>query len=189
MSEFLAGPLSRYLLADHVRLEALLGQAAAAPDRIDDDAFAQFRCGLLRHIWMEEKVLLPDARQRRGGEPLPEAAQLRLEHGALAALLVPPPTHAIVATLRAVLARHNVIEEAADGVYATCERLAGGDAAAVLERLQSAPEVVASPHLDSEAVRSAAARALQRAGFAHEADVLFPNPDQHHPGGGSVLER
>lgn len=177
MSEIHGGPLGRYLIADHVRLEALLTQATAAPDRIDGDAFAQFRCGLLRHIWMEEKVLLPAARQRRGGEPLPEAAQLRLDHGALAALLVPSPTHAIVATIRAVLARHNVIEEAADGVYATCERLAGDDVAAVLARLEGAPEVVTSAHVDSEAVRAAAGRALQRAGFVAEAAALFPVAD------------
>jgi hypothetical protein len=37
---------------------------------------------------MEEKVLLPFAQKKRGGEPLPIAAKLRLDHGALAALLV-----------------------------------------------------------------------------------------------------
>jgi hypothetical protein len=41
---------------------------------------------------MEEKVLLPAAQKARGGEPLQIAAKLRLDHGALAALLVPTPT-------------------------------------------------------------------------------------------------
>jgi hypothetical protein len=40
------------------------------------------------------------------------AAKLRLEHGALAALPV-PPTLAIIAALRAILGTHNVLEEGA----------------------------------------------------------------------------
>jgi hypothetical protein len=60
---------------------------------------------------MEEKILLPAAQRARGGEPLPAAARLRLDHGAPAALLVPTPTPAILATMRGILARHNALEE------------------------------------------------------------------------------
>jgi len=41
---------------------------------------------------MEERILLPAAQRLRGGERLPIAARLRLDHGALAALLVPSAT-------------------------------------------------------------------------------------------------
>lgn len=174
--EAAAGPLTRFLVDDHRRLEALLARTVADPRHLDREAYAAFRAGLLRHIRMEEKVLLPDAEQRRG-ERLPVAAQLRLEHGAIAALLVPSPTPAIVAALRAVLARHNDIEENPGGLYETCERLAGADAAALLERLRAVPPVAVSAHVDSHAVRSAARRALQRAGFAAAADEVFYIPD------------
>jgi hypothetical protein len=40
---------------------------------------------------MEERVLIPAARRARGGAALPVARLLRLDHGAIAALLVPPP--------------------------------------------------------------------------------------------------
>lgn len=172
-----AGPLTRFLTDDHRRLEALLARTVADPRHLDRDAWAEFRAGLLRHIRMEEKVLLPDAERRCGGERLPVAAQLRLEHGAIAALLVPSPTPAIVAALRAVLARHNDIEENAGGLYDACERLAGADAAALLGRLRAVPPVAVSAHIDSHAVRSAARRALRRAGFAAEADEVFYIPD------------
>jgi hypothetical protein len=62
---------------------------------------------LFRHIGVEEKILLPAAQTARGGNALPLAAKLRLDHGALAALLVLTPTNAIIAAIRAILAAHN----------------------------------------------------------------------------------
>ncbi|MGZ5971217.1 MAG: hemerythrin domain-containing protein, partial [Polyangiales bacterium] len=64
--------LSEYLLADHVRLAREL-EASVAGEAFDFAAFERFRLGLLRHIGIEEKILLPAARQRRNGVPLPEA--------------------------------------------------------------------------------------------------------------------
>jgi len=90
------GKIYRYLACDHVRLESLLQRATAHPDNIDPEPFAAFRAGLLKHISMEEKILLPAAQRMRGGQPLALAAKLRLDHGALAALLVPQPTPSII---------------------------------------------------------------------------------------------
>ncbi|MEP6889972.1 MAG: hemerythrin domain-containing protein, partial [Nitrospirota bacterium] len=59
---------------------------------VDQGTYDQFRAGLLRHIGTEEKILLPAAQRLRGGQPLPIAAKLRLDHGAIASLLMPPPT-------------------------------------------------------------------------------------------------
>lgn len=157
----MTGPIARYLANDHARLEALLARGA------DPNAYADFRKGLLRHIGMEEKVLLPAAQHARGEEPLPAAAHLRLDHGALAALLVPAPTRAIRAALRGILERHNQLEEGPGGVYAECERLAdAGDV--LLTALRTFPEVHVSPHVDSELVERATRRALARAGYAFE---------------------
>jgi len=163
MVEVGAKSVARLLEEDHARLDALLARAA-----VDPGAYAGFRAGLLRHIAMEEKTLLPSAQRARGGEPLPVAARLRLDHGALAALLVPTPTPAIFATIRRILARHNALEEGTDGVYAICERLAGQDAAALARALAAVPEVPVHPHVDSELVMDALGRALARAGYALE---------------------
>jgi hypothetical protein len=156
------GPVASLLAADHRRLDALLVRAPA-----DAAAYAEFRAGLLRHIGMEEKILLPAAQQARGGEPLAEAAQLRLDHGSLAALLVPPPTPTIVAAIRTILAAHNPREEGADGVYAACERLV--DAEAVAARLRAAPVPPVNAHADGPLVRGAVRRAVARAGYDPDA--------------------
>jgi hypothetical protein len=159
------GPLHRFLSDDHVRLEALLQRAVGDPARFDAAAYAEFRAGLLKHIGMEEKILLPAAQRARAGEPLPIAAKLRLDHGALAALLVPTPTLAVVAALRAILAAHNPIEEGPGGIYDTCEQLAGAERDALLARLRAAPEVPVARHVDGPRVLASARRALERAGF------------------------
>jgi hypothetical protein len=158
-------PISRFLADDHVRLDTLLRRATADPAAIDRDAYHEFRAGLLRHIAMEEKVLLPEAQRLRGGEPLPVAARLRLDHGAIAALLVPTPTPVIIAALRVILAAHNPVEEGPDGLYATCDRLAGPGAAALVERLRATPPVPVSPYSDGPRVMDAIRRALARAGY------------------------
>src|SRR5262245_15607748 len=122
------GKFDHSLADDHARLDALLQRAAARPDIIEASAFAEFRSGLLKHIAMEEKILLPAAQRLRGGQPLPIAAKLRMDHGALAALLVPSPSAAIIAAIRAVLEAHNPIEEGPGGLYEQCEELAGVEA-------------------------------------------------------------
>jgi hypothetical protein len=130
-----AGPITDFLLEDHRRLEALLQSAVAHADHVDQGAYDQFRAGLLRHIGMEEKILLPAAQRLQGGEPLPIASKLRLDHGAIASLLMPPPRAAIIAKLRAVLKVHNTIEEGPGGLYETCDELAGSEAAQLLARI------------------------------------------------------
>lgn len=158
-----AGPIALYLTEDHARLEDLYSRGATDPA-----AYAEFRRGLLRHIGMEEKVLLPAAQRARGGNAMHQAARLRLDHGALVSLLVPPPTAAIRAAIRGILDLHNLVEEGPDGVYAECEQLAGDDADRILAWLESFPEVPVHPHVDSEAVLDATRRALARAGYSFE---------------------
>ena len=159
------GPVARFLADDHARLDALLQRAGARPGTVDAVPYCEFRAGLLKHIGMEEKILFPAAQRARGGEPLPVAAKLRLDHGALAALLVPTPTPAIVAAIRAILSEHNGLEEAPGGVYEICEQLAGPAADTLLAHLRAAPEVPMHPHVDGPRIMDAAQRALARAGY------------------------
>jgi len=140
------GAVARYLMNDHDRLDALLARATADSGHIDTEAFAAFRKGLLRHIGLEEKILLPAAREALG-RPVEGADRLRANHMKIVALMVPSPTHALVAQLREILVPHNEFEEAPGGVYEACERLAAGDPT-LLDRLRGAPEVPVRPHFD-----------------------------------------
>jgi hypothetical protein len=57
----MAGPIETFLTADHARIDALLAKAERPDGTIDAEVYAEFRQGLLRHIAMEEKILLPYA--------------------------------------------------------------------------------------------------------------------------------
>ena len=159
------GKIYRYLAEDHARLDGLLRRATIQPNTIEPSVYGEFRAGLLKHIGMEEKILLSAAQRLRGGKPLPIAAKLRLDHGALAALLVPTPTPAIVDAIRAILNAHNPIEEGADGLYEQCENLAGAEAEQILVQLRSAAEVKVARHMDAPKVIEATRRALAKAGY------------------------
>ena len=159
------GTIHRLLAADHRRLEDLLGRTTAKPDALDPVAYGEFRAGLLRHIGMEEKVLIPWAQRARGDRALPVAARLRLDHGALAALLVPPPSLDIIAAIRAILSGHNALEEGAGGLYEVCDEWAGAGSKALAEKLLEVPYPPLKPHVSNPAVLEATRRALSRAGY------------------------
>jgi len=145
-----AGPLHAFFAADHDRLDGLLRRALAGSGPIELGAFGAFRAGLLRHIGMEEKVLFAVAREARGGEPLALAERLRVDHGAIAALLVPTPTRALVDRLLSVLGPHNRREEEAGGVYEAADAAIGPAVAAQLvEALRGFPEPPLKPYNDA----------------------------------------
>jgi hypothetical protein len=161
----------RFLADDHRRLENLLLSALASTEGVEQGAYDQFRAGLLRHIGMEEKILLPAVQRLNGGKPLSIAAKLRLDHGAIAALLMPTPTAAIISTLRKILDEHNILEEGPGGLYETCDKFAGAETEQLMTKLHAAPVVAVLPHSDTPAVLGAVQRALERAGYQ-----LLPNP-------------
>lgn len=153
------GPMVKYLEAEHVVLDALLDGALQRPGEIDRQAYDDFREGLLRHIAIEEKILLPAARDARG-EPLPEARQLRIEHGALAALLVGTPTPELVLEIRKILGPHNALEEDC-GVYQVCESLLADRAGEILRRIREYPPVKVARYQDGPRVPRTAEEALR----------------------------
>jgi len=155
--------MSAYLMADHLRLHRLLGRAMATPE-LDPGAFAEFRCGLLRHIGIEEKVLLPAARRARGGTPLDRARELRIDHAALTSLLVPTPDLALCREIKSLLEAHDAKEEGPGGVYEECEILLSDDEVARLGgRAVSFPEVKVTSHFDGPSVHRTAESALAAA--------------------------
>jgi hypothetical protein len=153
-------PITQFLAEDHVRLDALLSKAVAGGG-VDLDAYGAFREGLLRHIALEEKILLPAARIARGGEPWPQARRLRIDHGAIAALLVPTPTPEIAGEIRKILGPHNEVEEGEAGLYAECDALLSPEADAILERMRAYPPVKVARYQDGPRVCRTAEEALR----------------------------
>jgi Hemerythrin HHE cation binding domain len=154
MTVVMQRPLHRFFSADHRRLDALLKRAVAEPGQVDIALFGEFRAGILRHIGMEEKVLFVAARRARGGEPLELAARLRVDHGAIAALLVPTPTPAIVGEILSVLVPHNRREEEPGGVYDACDEALGpAEAERLAGELQAFPEPPLKPYNDAPEVQ------------------------------------
>ena len=150
------GAITRFLSDDHARLDGLLA-ASVLRGAVDPAPYAAFRAGLLRHIALEEKILLPAAREARGGAPLAVARRLRVEHGAIAALLVPSPTPELVRELRSILDPHNVLEEGPDGLYAECDALLAARAGELVARMRDYPPVKVAGYYDGpRAVRTAA---------------------------------
>ena len=158
-------PLYEFFEKDHRRLDGLLDQATRNGGEVDLKFFAEFRGGLLRHIGLEEKILFPAAQKANGGKPLDSFARLRLDHGAITALLVPPPSLTIINALKAILVKHDNLEESAGGPYEACESLVGEDVAEILKRLLESPAVPVLPHKHEPFVLEATRRALIRAGY------------------------
>jgi hypothetical protein len=166
--EELSMTISGYLEKDHRHIEDVLQAATRSSDRTEPKIYQEFRVALLRHIGMEEKILFPAIRQATGGKSLPGVEQLHLDHGALAALLVPTPTSSILSAIRTILRRHNIIEEGPAGIYGRFENLPGIDADGILAKLQAAPPVAMNPHVDNATAIESMRAAVQRAGYSFE---------------------
>jgi hypothetical protein len=158
------GALYQYMADDHERLDSLLQRAVAKPGVIDSESYHEFRKGLLRHISMEEKIVLPAIARWQGGKKAAIMERLRLGHGALVALLAPPPTPSILLTIRSILEVHNELEERESGLYGLLEDMAGSGGEQILAQLKSAPPVAVLPNNDKPEVLEAAKKAVARAG-------------------------
>lgn len=157
------GGVTDYLNSDHARLHGLLKRAMAGP-QCDLEAFGDFRRGLLRHIAIEEKVLLPAVRKARDGSPLERAHELRIDHGALVSLLVPTPDLALCREILSLLSIHDAKEEGRGGVYEECEHWLGNEELSLLAgRAASYPEVKVNPYFDGPNVFRTAEEALASA--------------------------
>ncbi|MDE2489717.1 MAG: hemerythrin domain-containing protein [Elusimicrobia bacterium] len=152
------------MAGDHARLDGLLARSLEGPD-VARAAFGAFRGGLLRHIGLEETVLLPAL----SGWDAALAAKLRLEHGAITNLLVPEPTRAIAAALRAILAPHNRAEEKPGGLYDAVDALPAAEVERLAARLRGAPDLPLRPYSKRPQALEAAKRAMARAGFDWDA--------------------
>lgn len=158
-------PLHQFFTEDHHHIEALMNKATEQPGEIEMNYYHQFRTRLLRHIKMEEKILFPAARKVDPVLVQQVIPRYRLDHGALTALLVPPPTPSLIKVIRYILEKHDLAEEEPGGLYDICEALTHGQTQELLDQLAHTEEVpVHPPNAASIAIESAR-RALARAGY------------------------
>ncbi len=159
--------LYHFFTEDHRRIEKILDQATQDINSIDMDLYNDFRIGLLTHIKMEEKILFPAAQKSNGGIPIPNAAQLRLDHGALTTLVVPPPTESLLKVMRTILEIHDEVEEKEGGVYDICESLTKEDTQEILSQLKAVTPTPVHPVNPKPYALEAAIRAVERAGYRY----------------------
>ncbi len=158
-------PLHQFFENDHRQIDIFLNKAIEHPNEIDMTYYHQFRTRLLRHIKMEEKSLFPAAKKANPELIKKLIPRYRLEHGAITALMVPPPTLSLIKVIRYILEKHNMAEEEPEGLYDICEALTQGQTQELLDQLVATKEVpVRSPNPAPIAIE-AARRALVRAGY------------------------
>lgn len=157
---------SEYLTDDHRRLEALLDEAVRE-DGIDMEAYDRFRSGLLRHVSIEEHIVMPLVRERAENGFF-ALQQIHLEHGAIAALLVPAPDDELITVLRALLDKHNLLEETHNTLYDVLDHCARTDKPELVMHFEMHPDVPLSKHINNPKGIDHARRAIARAGYTWE---------------------
>ena len=168
-------PLHHFFTEDHNRIDAFLNKATEEPGKINLDYYHQFRKGLLRHIKMEEKILFPAARAADAGVMQELIPRYRLDHGALTALMVPPPTASLLKVIRHLLEKHDLAEEEPGGLYDVCEALTQGQTQQLLAQLETTEEVPIHPPNPAPLAIESARRAMARAGY--DFDEIANAPD------------
>ncbi|MCO5248644.1 MAG: hypothetical protein M9887_06845 [Chitinophagales bacterium] len=157
-----------FFTEDHRRVETFFEKAVKDIDNIDTVLYQQFKVGILTHIKMEEKGLFLAAQVANDNQPLPMQAQLRLEHGAITSLTVPPPDRELVNVIRKLLEIHDNHEEKQGGMYEICEKLTEDQTDEVIEKVKEMGEVPIHPHNPAPIAVAAARRAVERAGYDYD---------------------
>lgn len=158
-------PLYQFFTEDHQRIDGFLDNAVAKPGEIDLNHYHHFRTQLLRHIKMEEKILFPAAKRADSTVAESLIPRFRLEHGAITALMVPPPTSQLLGVIKYLLEIHDIAEEEPGGLYEICEALTHGQTEELLTQLRATQEVPVHPPNPAPIAIEAARRALARAGY------------------------
>jgi len=175
MNACMPGTVHKFFTDDHRRLESLLNRSFRTDGTIDEAVYSEFRAGLLKHIALEEKILIPPLSTLQSS-PYPLAAQLRLEHGAIAALLVLSPSMTIKNVLLGIFQHHNPHEESENGLYADCDCLPARIPETIMEKVKAYPEVPVMPYNNSPHAHDAARRAVSRAGFDFDQLAIISLP-------------
>jgi hypothetical protein len=155
---------SNILAAQHRRIEQLFLTATADPGSVDASMYDEFRSILLRHIAIEENIVLPLLRKHlRGGFPM--ELQLRIEHDALAALCVLSPGPEVLYSMHALLIRHDRLEEAHGTLYDLFDDCARREPESIVEQIATFRYSATPRYINNPLTLEYARRAIARAGY------------------------
>jgi hypothetical protein len=107
----------RAMESDHRRIEESLSRALKGPT-LDEGCYREFREVLLRHIGIEERVLLCGLKAAR--IDFAQAKAIHREHAAMGALLAAVPDTSLARELERLLVGHIDLEESPEGLFALC---------------------------------------------------------------------
>jgi hypothetical protein len=144
-------PIHQMLEPDHVRLNDLRQIVVTSEVHAEHPAYRSFRAGLLRHIAMEEKLLLQAVKDALG-HPHPLAERLRTDHSLLATLLIPPPTLAILKEMGEIMHAHHEVEEKPGGFFDAVEQIIPEQLERISHKLEHFPGPTVAIHQDTAAV-------------------------------------
>lgn len=168
-------PLHHFFTEDHRQIDNLLNKATEHSNEFEMNYYHQFRTRLLRHIKMEEKTLFPAVKKLNPVLMQELIPKYRLEHGAITALMVPPPTLSLIKVIRYILGKHNLSEEEPGGLYDICEALTQSQMQELLNQLLGTEEVPVHPPNSAPIALESAKRALARAGYDYDEIVRLTN--------------
>jgi hypothetical protein len=155
--------LRAWLARDHDEILAL-SLDARAPDGIDNEAYERFRERLLRHMGIEERLLFPMVERADAGPLVAAIDELRIDHAALASLLVPTPDHVLIQEIAGLLELHDELEDRSGGIYDQCMALLDDDTAdAILFDAYECPAVQTAKYFDGPGTVRTAIAALEKA--------------------------
>jgi hypothetical protein len=166
----MARRLTGFLEQDHALLGARLRETLRPGGAVDLPAFDVFRHGLLRHITIEERVLMPALLAALGHPPVFQNG-LRMDHAGFATLCVTTPCHEWVEDLADLLEHHQRVEEEPGGFYDLVDAYVA-DEGAVRAAIARLPPLRLPPVESGPRVRELLARVLYEVGVATDAYPL-----------------
>lgn len=163
MPSRLTGQLTR----EHVELPALLPGCVLPGGAVDLRRFDEFRHRALRHLAIEELVLIPALARRLGHRPMFQNG-LRKDHAAIVALCVPTPNPDWVKDLGELLAYHNAVEESPGGFYALLDALKLADDPRVTQAIEALPPLELPPFASGHQLRAQLHAVMRATGASRE---------------------
>lgn len=136
-----------FLGRDHARLDSLLERSLGEDGLVDREVYQELRRGLLQHIAMEEKVLIPAVRQADPDdvEHVANLLRLRRDHGRIAHLLTIEPQPFVIKELAGILGPHNALEEDEHGLYGRADALGRAEAERLVAEMKAVAPVKVAP--------------------------------------------
>ncbi len=156
--------LTDVLIHEHQELLALLHRCVSAAGALNLRLYDEFRLRQLRHLAVEEKVLLPMLRER-GALPAAFHNGLRKDHEAVVVLCLTAPNPDFVRDLYELLAWHHKVEEEPGGVYQLFDQQVGDDPE-VDRALARLPPVTLPPYATGDKVPGLLRQVMRELGVA-----------------------